>query len=162
MRHLNQQKLDAIQLMKFKLKKPGPFMSDKDEQEIFMMLLILVEIFSIFDIKNGSTIKKLQKLLKKNKETPFPFDRWLAEIESLKDLRHKIFVHKDLNPNINSVNHQKILDLLQDFEQKLLDVDQFYGISNSTNSKIVSTLDLNIPILSQLQSVLINDSAEST
>lgn len=124
---------------------------------------VVVEVFSLFDNKNDSMIKKLAKLLKlhgQNYVTSSDIIAWIQSIKKYDDFRHKILAHKDLNPpRPEKVMYIDFLTIIDELDRKLFDLENNHlnEINSLNQERIVSSLSSNSRLLLELKSLLSKD-----
>ncbi len=124
---------------------------------------VVVEIFSIFDKRKGSLIKKLSELLVKNEIKIIEMqaiEAWIKRIDPHSVFRHKVLAHKDSDvceQKIIPVSYQDFLQLVDEFDHKLKLLDKLAENPSSFYPRISSDLSSKNHFLEELEIILCSE-----
>lgn len=129
---------------------------------------IIVELFSIFDKRKDSVIKKISQLAKAHGSgylSIMDIESWKNTIDKYEDYRHKMFAHKEAGYQIlGEVDYNDIIKIIDELDEKLLNIEKNILQKNNIaqKQKITSMLNLNLPVLLEFERTLRNDCEPKT
>lgn len=124
---------------------------------------VIIDLYAIFDRKNNSEIKKLQKLSTKleQKITEDKLGEWFVRVSEYNEIRHKVFAHASTHRLVPfSVDYSTVLALLVDFEcvTKSIERECMNAILANKGSveTVVSEMSVNHPVFQDLVKLINN------